>query len=89
MTYDEMVFVGVMAAMFGVVLPITLAWFIPMAKARARRLEREGMAVDPDLIAEVDQLRARLGEVEERLDFAERMLAQRAAPPELPAERRS
>jgi hypothetical protein len=29
---------------------------------------------DPTLLAEVDELRARLAEVEERLDFAERQL---------------
>ena len=33
----------------------------------------EGMQ-DPALLAEVDELRARLAEVEERLDFAERAL---------------
>jgi hypothetical protein len=32
-------------------------------------------APDPALAAEVDQLRGRLAEVEERLDFAERLLA--------------
>jgi hypothetical protein len=69
-------FALVLVVVFGVIVPFGLAWIIPAAKARARRLEREGSAVDPDLIAEVDQLRARLGEMEERLDFAERLLAQ-------------
>lgn len=32
---------------------------------------------------EVDQLRARLGEMEERLDFAERLLAQHGGPSDL------
>ena len=31
---------------------------------------------DPELRQEVDELRARLGELEERVDFAERLLAQ-------------
>jgi hypothetical protein len=35
---------------------------------------------DPELIAEVEDLRGRLAEMEERLDFAERQLATRPAP---------
>jgi 4-hydroxybenzoate polyprenyltransferase len=52
----------------------------PMGKAFADRLA--GRAVDahdselPALYAEVDELRTRLAEMEERQDFAERMLAQ-------------
>lgn len=52
----------------------------PMAKAFADRLA--GRAVDagdtvpPELYAELDELRARLTEMEERQDFAERLLAQ-------------
>jgi hypothetical protein len=30
---------------------------------------------DPEVLAEVDSLKARLAEVEERLDFSERLLA--------------
>lgn len=40
--------------------------------------------MDPALAAEVDQLRARLAEVEERLDFAERLLAQARETEQLP-----
>lgn len=57
----------------------------PLARAWARKLE--GKVVDPqihadldqirDQLAEVDSLRARLGEVEDRLEFTERLLAQR------------
>ena len=56
----------------------------PLARALARRLEGRG-AVDPQLkgeleqmhhrLAEVDTLQMRVGELEERLDFAERLLA--------------
>jgi hypothetical protein len=56
----------------------------PIVRAFARRLE--GKVGDPALKAEVDHLQARLGEVdslqarvaelEERVDFAERLLAQ-------------
>ncbi|MGH7531893.1 MAG: hypothetical protein ACREL4_01270 [Gemmatimonadales bacterium] len=67
-------------ATFGVVVPFGLAWIIPAAKARARRIEREGMPADADLLGEVDQLRVRLEEMEERLEFSERMLANQADP---------
>lgn len=39
---------------------------------------------DPELLAEVDALRTRLAEVEERLDFAERLLARSDAQDQLP-----
>jgi hypothetical protein len=62
---------------------VIILW--PLMRAFARRLEGKG-SVDAALRAEVDQLQARLGEVdvlhgrvaelEERLDFTERLLAQ-------------
>jgi hypothetical protein len=62
---------------------VIILW--PLMRAFARRLESRGDG-DPALRADVDQLHARLGEVdllhtrvaelEERLDFAERLLAQ-------------
>lgn len=64
----------------------------PLLRAIGRRIEGRGTA-DPALRAEVEQLRARLGEVEslqhrvmeleERVDFAERLLAQRREPERL------
>lgn len=64
----------------------------PLARALARRLEGRG-AVDAALRAEVEQLQhrlndvdamqARLGELEERLDFTERLLAQAREPDRL------
>ena len=57
----------------------------PMAKALADRLRgRTGTEADPALLAEVDQLRERLAEVEERLDFAERLLARGSQPDQIP-----
>ena len=47
---------------------------IEEAKARAA-LDRPDSVADEGLRAEVDQLRRELGEVQERLDFAERILA--------------
>jgi hypothetical protein len=50
----------------------------PWMRGRASRFERQGLP-DPDtarLTEAVDDLQKRLGEMEERLDFAERMIAQ-------------
>lgn len=80
-------FALILVGVFGVIVPFGLAWIIPAARARARRIDREGASVDAEVVAEVDQLRARLGEMEERLDFAERMLAHHGGPKELPGER--
>lgn len=70
----------------------------PVMRAFGRRVEGRGQA-DPALRAEVEQLQHRLGEIdhlhqrvaelEERIDFAERMLARPPAPAALPGEPRS
>jgi hypothetical protein len=57
----------------------------PLARALADRLRgRSGAAPDPALLAEMDQVRERLTEVEERLDFAERLLARGSPPDQIP-----
>lgn len=58
----------------------------PLMRAIGRRIEGRTQGADPALKGEVEELRARLGDMEglqlrvadleERLDFAERMLAQ-------------
>ncbi len=58
----------------------------PLAKAFATKLtekpsEAEGLAGD-EVYGELDELRARVLELEERQDFAERMLANRSEVPE-------
>lgn len=60
--------------------------FSPIGGAIASRIRRGG-AQGPDLPAEVEELRARLAEVEERLDFAERAVTSgpAARPPLLDA----
>jgi hypothetical protein len=68
----------------------------PVMRAFGRRLE--GKTHDAALRAEVEQLQHRLGDVdqlhqrvaelEERIDFAERMLARPAAPAALPGDPR-
>lgn len=83
-----------------VTLLITLGFFAacaiilyPLMKAIGRRLEGRSAGADPALRAEVEQLRARLNDVEalqhrvmeleERVDFAERLLSQRREPQRL------
>jgi hypothetical protein len=66
----------------------TLLSFSPVGRAFAARIRGEVPASqpDPDLRAEVDLLRQDVVELQERLDFAERMLAQRTDPARLPGE---
>ncbi|MEO8032379.1 MAG: hypothetical protein ABJC74_07540 [Gemmatimonadota bacterium] len=65
----------VMSLIFGVMLPVILGFGIPLMKAWSRRLER-GSQPDHDTAAELDELRHRVAELEERADFSERLLAQ-------------
>ncbi len=51
-------------------------------RARVEDLERRGL-----MSGEVESQYARLAELEERLDFAERLLAQRQDLPQLPSDR--
>lgn len=69
-----------------------VAVFWPLMRAIARRIEGKGR-VDPALLEELDHLRARMGdleamqgrmaELEERVDFTERLLAQKSESREL------
>jgi len=62
--------------------------FSPVGRAFAARI-RGGVPApepDPELRAEVDLLRQDVAELQERLDFTERMLAQRADPARLESE---
>lgn len=66
----------------------------PFMRAIARRIEGRPGAADPALRDELEQMRGRLAELEsvqhrvaeleERVDFAERLLAQRREPERLP-----
>ena len=60
--------------------------FSPIGRALARRIGGKDEAAESQALAEVDSLRdelagvkAELGDVQERLDFAERLLAQAKA----------
>ena len=47
----------------------------PVGKALADRLRGHGPAHDPELLAEVEALRHEVAELQERVDFTERMLS--------------
>jgi Tfp pilus assembly protein PilO len=76
---------GVMVLIVIVIGIVALKVLGPLTRAWAHRLE--GRSGDPQLradmeqmreqLAEVDSLRARMGELEDRLEFAERLLSQR------------
>jgi Tfp pilus assembly protein PilO len=78
----------VMIVLAALVAATIVLW--PLARALARRLEGRSAAADPGLrhdleqvtqrLTEVDGLQARVAELEERLDFAERLLAQSREP---------
>lgn len=49
--------------------------FRPIGKAIGARMRGSVASPDPEVLAEIDSLKGRLAEVEERLDFSERLLA--------------
>ena len=89
----EAIAICVIAVSFGFVAYKLL---LPLVRAFAARIEgRGGSAVleqrVSDLqqqLADTDGLQHRVAELEERLDFAERLLSQREEPARLPAEGR-
>ena len=56
--------------------------FSPIGRALAERLRGRGAQAetDPALLAEMDDMRAQLSELQERVDFAERLLAKDREP---------
>lgn len=61
----------------------------PIGKAYAERIRaktHELAPPDPQVLAELDELRSQVSELHERIDFAERLLAERRESPKLPAE---
>lgn len=69
----DQVFALILALLFGFMLPVSLAIVIPWSKARARRQSGVG-GPDEHTAMELDGLKDRLTELEERLDFTERMV---------------
>ena len=57
----------------------------PVGRAFAERIRNQGASrPDPELLAEVEALRQEVAELHERVDFAERLLAQRQEVGRLP-----
>ena len=59
----------------------------PIGKAYAERIRaktHELAPPDPQVLGEIDDLRAQVAELHERVDFAERLLAERREAPQLP-----
>ncbi len=59
----------------------------PIGKAYAERIRaktHELAPPDPQVLAELDDLRSQLSELHERVDFTERLLAERREPEQLP-----
>jgi Tfp pilus assembly protein PilO len=88
----------------GIVALISLGFFAatafvlyPLMRAISRRIEGRSQAADPALLAELDQLRhrvadlesmqQRMAELEERVDFSERLLSQQRDANRLPGAR--
>lgn len=72
---------------FGGITTVMLA-FSPIGRALADRLRHRGAQPEPDPAVqdELMRLRADVAELQERIDFTERVLAQRKEPDRLPAE---
>jgi hypothetical protein len=72
--------IAVVAVAIGIAMILTG----PIGAALAERIRGKRAAGDLALAGEVEELRGRLAEVEERLDFAERLLAQTHEADKLP-----
>lgn len=65
-------------------IALVFLFAVPLRRAWLRRIEGAAPQVDPGVVAELDHLRDRVGELEERLDFAERLLARQPETGALP-----
>jgi len=78
--HADMVLVLLLGAVAAISIPAGLVLY-PLWKRWARRLEQGDRS--PDLQLEVDELRTRVNELEERLDYSERVLTQGRGPGQL------
>jgi len=73
MSPDQVVFLSIASIAIGAVL------LLPLVRALADRLRSHGRAAPPeltsDVLTELSELRREVGELAERMDFAERLLA--------------
>ncbi|MEZ4412141.1 MAG: hypothetical protein R2910_04060 [Gemmatimonadales bacterium] len=73
MPHEEFV---VMMMLLGSGIALVFFFAVPLRKAWLRKIEGGVTHQDHQVLDEVDGLRERVGELEERLDFAERLIAQ-------------
>lgn len=71
---------------FTLVLPASWMFLVPIAK-RMRREAEQPSELQAGVAAELDRVNARLAELEERVDFAERLLAKQSDPDRLSGDR--
>lgn len=64
------------------VLPAAWIFLTPLARRYRQRMEQPD--IPPDVLAELERLQTRVAELEERLDFAERLLARQREADRLP-----
>jgi guanylate kinase len=93
---DDIVKIAVVLFMVIGVPMLSIFVLPPLAKAWARRLEGKSGVASEEMAAELAELNARMGEMaqlqgrltelEERLDFTERLLAQRREADRLPGK---
>ncbi|HSE46855.1 MAG TPA: hypothetical protein VLA89_16170 [Gemmatimonadales bacterium] len=94
---DDLIKIAVVLFMVIGVPMLSIFVLPPLAKAWARRLEGRAGRVDEetaaelahlqDRVAELSALQARMTELEERLEFAERLMATRREADQLPGSR--
>jgi hypothetical protein len=70
---------------------LTLLAFSPVGRALADRIRGHGTApaYDPEMVAELQSLRTDVSELQERVDFTERLLARKADSAQLAGPRDS
>jgi hypothetical protein len=76
----------VLIVFFTLVMPATWMFLVPIAKRMRREAERPS-ELQTDVAAELDRVNGRLAELEERVDFTERLLAKQRDPERLTGDR--
>jgi hypothetical protein len=71
---NDQIFGAALILFATLVLPAAFLFIVPAAKAWTRRLEEKARSEDRSL-TDIDDLKTRVAELEERLDFAGRLLA--------------
>lgn len=66
----------IVMSILGSVVALVFFFAVPVRKALLRKIEGKPESQDLHLVEEVDMLRERMGDLEERLDFTERLIAQ-------------